>query len=151
MTAACVCDLIFPQTIFTSIMQQGHQVAECEKASLFIVDDDRRHLWSVNDADLRIPWGLGFAGAAATTGETVHVEHAPTDARFFPAVDARTGVATRNIIAMPVKNIHGNVVAVAEFRNKNHGRAFTPTDEKLLRMLCQNVAVFLDSMKHKSA
>jgi hypothetical protein len=52
------------QTIFSSIMEQGHQVAECERASLFIVDMEKRDLWSVNDVGVRIPLGAGFAGAA---------------------------------------------------------------------------------------
>ena len=40
---------------------------------------------------------------------------------------------------------------MVEFRNKSLGRAFTSTDEKLLLMLCQNVAVFLERSIKQSA
>jgi len=139
-------------TIFQTIMAQGHEVTECERSSLFVVDKEKQELWSVTSKYdphmIRLPVGTGIAGYVAKTGESVMSSKVYEDPRFFSDVDKETHYVTRNIICGPVKNSAGEVVAVVEFVNKLKGE-FTETDMKLLRMLCSHVAVFISSVSRE--
>ena len=54
--------------------------------------------------------GRGLAGAVVQTGITINVPDVRQDTRWNPAIDARTGFRTRNILAVPLRNHAGKIV-----------------------------------------
>ena len=58
---------------------------------------------------LRFDACRGVAGAVVQTGITINVPDVRQDSCFYPAIDARTGFRTRNILAVPLRNHAGEI------------------------------------------
>jgi putative ABC transport system ATP-binding protein len=126
------------------------QVLDAERASFFLVDEDRAELvlrvsQDAGEEGLRIPLGSGIAGAVAATGEPVRVEDAYSDPRFNRTLDQRTGFRTRSILALPIRNRQGAVFGVAQLLNRRDGRPFEPSDEERFTGFAGHLSVILES------
>ena len=62
--------------VFRAMCDEGHNVVGCAAASLWIVDYDKRELWTRassgnarDDAVVRRPFGCGIVGDVAATGK----------------------------------------------------------------------------------
>lgn len=87
-----------------------------------------------DDQAIIIPFGVGIAGTAASTGETINIQNAYEDPRFNRAVDKATGYRTHSILCMPIKNQDAEVIGVAQIINKKHGdHTFTEKDEQVFQ------------------
>src|SRR5262249_55522625 len=58
-------------------------------------------------SDVRFPADQGIAGAVLAGGEPILVSDAQSDPRFYAGVDHRTGVATRTLLAPPLRSNTG--------------------------------------------
>ncbi|KAL1115639.1 hypothetical protein AAG570_005929 [Ranatra chinensis] len=87
--------------------------------------------------EIRIPWGTGIVGFVAETGEPVNIPDAYKDERFNHDVDARTGYKTRSLLCMPIKDINGDVIGVAQVINKQGESCFNGNDEKIFSSYLQ--------------
>ena len=79
-------------------MDEGHNVVGCAASSLWIVDYDKRELWTRassgnarDDAVVRRPFGCGIVGDVAATGKVSNVSNCSThetlpNSRGFGAV-----------------------------------------------------------------
>src|SRR5207249_1363675 len=105
-------------------------------------------LWSKVsfDADetLRFDASEGIAGEALRTGRAICVDDVRRDERFFEGVDSSTGHQTRNLLALPVKNLQGQNVGVFEVINKAAG-SFTQEDVALARLLAGQMSIALET------
>ena len=127
------------------IMERTSRLMDADRSTLFLVDEERRELWStvaqgLDVREIRLPLGRGIAGAVALSGEVVNIADAYQDARFDPGVDRRTGYRTRTILCLPVRDTAGTIVAVMQVLNKRAG-VFTRDDEDLLRTFASQVAI----------
>jgi len=113
--------------VFRAIMDEGHNVVGCAAASLWIVDYDKRELWTrassgnkMDDAVVRRPFGCGIVGDVATTGKVSNVADCSKHPKFDVSVDADgvTGFTTHSALTGPVVDEHGRVVAVVQLVNK---------------------------------
>ena len=82
------------------ITKQACSLMEADRASLYLLDKDTGELHSSTALGLpgkiiRLKLHQGVAGLVAATGESVVVDDAYADARFYPAVDEATGYRTR--------------------------------------------------------
>lgn len=61
------------------------------------------------------------------------------DPRFNNEIDMLTGYKTRSMLSMPIKDLNGEVIGVAQVINKigskDRYEAFTDSDEKVLVLL----------------
>jgi putative ABC transport system ATP-binding protein len=126
------------------------QVLDAERASFFLVDEERAELvlrvsQDVDEEGLRIPLGTGIAGAVAASGAAVRVDDAYSDPRFNRALDQRTGFRTRSILALPVRNRSGDVFGVAQLLNRRDGRPFEASDEERFARFTGHLGVILES------
>jgi signal transduction histidine kinase len=133
------------------IMERVTQLMECDRSTLYLMTDDRHELWSKvvqggEVVDIRLKVGEGIAGSVAASGESVNIPDAYTDPRFQPAVDLKSGYRTRSILAIPMRNNHGEIVGVLQALNKNDG-PFTSADEELLTALASQAAIAIDNAK----
>ena len=134
------------------------QILQAERTTIFVVDEDRRELWSKvaqgsdEDSDegsleIRVPLDKGIAGYVATTGEGVNIPDVYADARFNAATDRQTGYRTRNMLCMPVMSSGDRVVAVAQLLNKlGHGtQPFSSEDEERFAEFAPSIGILLES------
>lgn len=131
------------------IAQEACTLLDCERASLFLLDTGRNELWSKVamgvSGILRINARKGIVGAVATSGNTVNVVDAYSDPRFDSSVDAYTGSITRNLLAVPLRRIDGEIVGTFEVLNKHGGSPFTAKDEESLQCLAAQATTALQA------
>jgi len=130
------------------IAHEATHLLECDRASIFLLDGERNELWSKvalgSTEILRFGAAEGIAGRTVQTGETINVEDAYSDARFFTAIDERTGYQTRTVLAVAVKNQAGDIIGAFEALNKRAG-VFTARDEQALGALALHAATAIET------
>ncbi len=135
-------------TLLDLIANEAIKLMEADRASVFLLDREKNELWSKvatgSDEILRFGAGVGIAGAVASTGQTINVEDARDDPRFFKEMDTRTGYQTRSLLAMPLSNHEGEIIGAFEVLNKKNG-VFTDADEEILSALAAQAAVAIET------
>ena len=149
---------------FRSMLERGlfaftrklGQLLNADRASLFLVEGDELVLKVAEHLDemgeIRIPLGSGIAGAVAQSGEAIRLDDAYADPRFNREVDRRTGYTTRSLISLPVKNMDGDVFAVAQLLNRRDGQPFDAQDEQRFSEFVQSLGVIFETqldMSHR--
>ena len=122
-----------------------------ERCSVFLLDKDTSELWSkvatgIDFEEIRFPMNKGLAGHVAMSGETVNIKDAYLDERFNKEIDMQTGYHTRNILCMPIRNMHYEIIGVLQVLNKIGGY-FTDYDEKLLVTIGMNAGIAIENSK----
>ena len=74
----------------------------------------------------------------------VRVNDVSRDGRFFEGVDFSTGHRTRSLLALPLRNLHGENIGVFEVLNKASG-IFTDDDAELARLLASQMSIALET------
>lgn len=131
--------------LLRTISETTSHLLQAERSTVFLVDRARNELWSrvaqgLDREEIRIPLNTGIAGMVASTGTPVRISDAPTDPRFNPEVDKRTGYQTLTILCAPMRDPHGQVIGVFQVLNKRGGQ-FSALDEQLLASLSSQAAV----------
>jgi len=98
------------------------ELFEAEGCSLLLVDEARKEfripVTSQSGAssvtattlhEIRIPITQGLAGWVFANGKAVVVDDTQGDGRFYPGVDATTGVTTRCLLAAPLRTTGGTI------------------------------------------
>ena len=125
---------------------------DADRSSLFVMDDERRELWTrVIQADevqeIRLPLGRGVAGWVAEHGEPAIIADAYQDPRFSAETDRRSGYRTKSILCVPMRNHQGEISGVVQVLNKRDGGAFSQDDAELLAALASQAAVAVENTK----
>src|SRR5215831_9937992 len=130
------------------IAREATSLLDCERASIFLLDRERNELWSKvalgSDEILRFDASHGIAGNTARTGNTINVRDAYGDPRFYNAIDGQTGYRTRNLLAVAVRNQHGDIIGTFEALNKRTGY-FGTRDEESLSALASHAAIAIET------
>ena len=120
------------------ISREAARLTGADRASLFLLDRKKNELWSKvalgSEEILRFDARSGIAGAVAQTGEGINVKDARQHPHFYSSMDKHTGYHTQNLLAVPLRNLAGEVTGVFEVLNKDEG-AFTEEDEEILKAL----------------
>eukprot|EP01061_Rhynchopus_euleeides_P023859 TRINITY_DN3866_c0_g2_i2.p1 TRINITY_DN3866_c0_g2~~TRINITY_DN3866_c0_g2_i2.p1 ORF type:complete len:1515 (+),score=591.55 TRINITY_DN3866_c0_g2_i2:104-4648(+) len=142
----------------TKIMTRARQVLHVERASIFLVDDQKKELWSIltdsetaaqldGDNVIRLPVGVGLAGHVAVTGDVLNIPDAYACDLFNPEFDRKTGFVTKAALCVPVKPHHANkVMGVIQFINKCNGDAFHEQDVELAMSFSSFVGISLNNI-----
>jgi Nif-specific regulatory protein len=135
-------------TLLDLIAREATHLLDCDRASIFLLDEDKNELWSkvaLGSAQiLRFDASTGIAGHTVQTGDAINVEDAYSDPRFFTGIDTRTGYQTRTVLAVAVRNQTGAIIGAFEALNKNHG-VFTAQDEEALTALALHAATAIET------
>lgn len=131
------------------IAEATTQLLDADRATIFLVDVDRGELWSkvalgTGVGEIRLPLGVGIAGAVAQTGVTVNIPDAYADPRFDRQTDLRSGYRTRSLLTYPMNAHDGRVIGVFQAVNKSGG-PFTGDDEDTLSSLAASAAVAVEN------
>lgn len=122
---------------------------DCERASLFLIDDAKRQLYTrvvteLEISEIRQSIEHGITGWVARHRQIAHVPEPQDDERWDSSVDRRTGFVTRNILCAPViSNVDERLVGVLQLLNKS-GAGFSDFDEQLIRAFAAHAATALE-------
>ncbi len=121
-------DVIFDEML-RSITAKTGELLGADRTTIFVEDEDRNQLWSIVAEDksgkpieIRIPADHGsIAANVATTKQVINIPYDLfDDPRSAGAKEqyARTGYRTYTMLALPLLNEQGDLVAVVQFLNK---------------------------------
>lgn len=131
------------------IAKEAARLMEADRASIFLLDHNKNELWSIITLDgtqIRFDARLGIAGAAALTGQTINVEDAYKDPRFYRGIDGRTGYQTRSLLVVPLRSHEGNVIGTFQVLNKKNG-VFNQYDEGIAELLGAQIATAIETVQ----
>ncbi len=140
--------------LFEIILRITTEHTDAERASLFLLDTEKKELFTLlahGLQEIRLPLGKGLVGFVAESGETLNLADAYEDPRFDPSIDKASGYRTRTLLVMPVRDRRGRIVAVLEVLNKRQGR-FSEDDIDFLEGISVHAAIALDNARlHKES
>lgn len=131
------------------IANEATKLMGADRASLFLLDRERGELRSkvvLGSEEIRFDARLGIAGAAALTGQTINVENAYQDPRFYKEIDLVSGYRTESLLAVPLRTNNGEIIGTFEVLNKKTG-AFSKADEEILKALAAQAAISLENAR----
>ncbi len=138
--------------VLRQIVRLSARLVGAKTASLLLYDEARRDLYfdvaiglGPEASALRFPVGTGIAGIVAARKKPVLLHDARKSRFWSPAVDRRSGFATRSILAVPAV-AGGRLIGVIEAINKRQGR-FTKADLKALLALAAQAAVAIENAR----
>ena len=123
--------------------------ADCERASLFVLDEAQDQLYThvateLEIREIRLGIDQGICGWVARNRQLALVSDPQHDARWNSSVDLRTGFLTRNILATPlISSINERLVGVLQLLNKTDGD-FDEFDQQLIRAFAAHAATALE-------
>ncbi|MGB5339893.1 MAG: GAF domain-containing protein, partial [Gammaproteobacteria bacterium] len=123
--------------------------AGADRTTLFLNDIETGELYSRValgniTREIRVLNSVGIAGHVFTTGESMIIHDAYSDARFNPSVDEQTGYETRSIMCAPIRTVKGEIIGVAQALNKKHGQ-FSKENLEVLQAMTQQASITLHS------
>jgi diguanylate cyclase (GGDEF)-like protein len=142
--------------VLRTIMEKINEVLQPDTWSLLLMDMNKNELYfqiatgKGSDAlkDVRIKVGQGLAGWVAQSGQAVVVPDTTKDARFFAKVDEKTRMATRSIVAVPVR-FRDQCLGVIELINcVGPEGVFSQRDLALLEALADYAAIAIENARH---
>jgi len=141
------------QQVIDRLLEAVTKIVSAQGGSVWLWDEEREG-WLVCRAafhnglrqslvNLRLSPGEGVAGHVAQSGESVIVPYAPSDRRFSPNIDARTGFHTTSLMAVPLR-ARDAVIGVLEVVNKQDG-GFNEDDRALVETLAASGAIAVEN------
>jgi len=119
-----------------------------ERCTVFLLDKEKNELWSKVaiglKQEIRFPADKGIAGYVATSGEVLNIPDAYADFRFNPEIDKKTGYKTKNMLTMPMRDKHNQMLGVFQVLNRKGG-PFNVEDEELLTAIASIAASAIEN------
>jgi Nif-specific regulatory protein len=137
------------------IAEQAVKLLHCERASIFLWDQDRHELvgrpaLGLPNGELRLADSAGVVGKVLHSGDVAQVDDVRADPAWNAKVDTQSGFQTRNLLCVPMTDVAGQRVGVLEVINKKEGR-FTPQDVETLRALADQTTAAVKSVREHEA
>ena len=140
-------------TLLSDIVHAAADITSAEAASILLYDDTARQLYfqiatNIDEPTMRgliVPLDKSIAGWIVTNRQSVRIDDAHEDERFFGDVDQTIDYSTKSLLGIPLitKN---KVVGVLEVVNKKRGK-FTDADESMLTVLGAQAAVAIENAR----
>ncbi|MBN3994429.1 MAG: GAF domain-containing protein [Nostoc sp. NMS2] len=159
------------QEMLHSITLKTGELLGADRTTIFLLDEEKQELWSIlaegegdRSLEIRIPANKGIAGEVATFKQVINI---PFDfyndprSHFAQEQEKRTGYRTYTMLALPLLNEHGQLVAVVQLLNKlkygnNHAaplaeridtKGFLSCDEQLFQEFAPSIRLILESSR----
>ncbi|MEJ1929776.1 adenylate/guanylate cyclase domain-containing protein [Nostoc sp. NIES-2111] len=159
------------QEMLQSITLKTGELLGADRTTIFLLDEEKQELWSIVAAgegdrslEIRIPADKGIAGEVATFKKVVNIPfdfyHDPRSI-FAQKQEKITGYRTYTMLALPLLNDQGRLVAVVQLLNKLKPynspdaplaqridtRGFTSADEQLFQEFAPSIRLILESSR----
>lgn len=159
------------QEMLHSITLKTGELLGADRTTIFLLDEEKQELWSIvaegdgnSSLEIRIPANKGIAGEVATFKKVINIPYDFYDdwrSEFAKQQEKRTGYRTYTMLALPLLNKEGKLVAVVQLLNKllpNHERdaalsqridrkGFTSFDEQLFQEFAPSIRLILESSR----
>ncbi len=142
------------EEIMGKILDQVKNLIECEKASLFVVNEERDQLVFLlssdeddnkNLANMRLKMSEGMAGTVWENGVFVFSNDLSKDIRFSKKGDEKTNTTTNSILSVPLV-LSGEIVGVLNAINKID-KNFELMDVELLQYIAMQASMSMKNSK----
>jgi phosphoserine phosphatase RsbU/P len=139
------------------ILRIARTEVKADRGSVFLVDKQRRELWSIvaqglESQEIRIPFGRGVAGHVAESGELLNVADAYEIPSFDRNFDQKFGYRTKSLLCLPIRHKSGEIVGVLQLLNQTTDGKFSHKDEEFLNRLSGHMAMALENARlHREA
>jgi HD-GYP domain-containing protein (c-di-GMP phosphodiesterase class II) len=125
------------------LTRQIKVITGAKRCYIFIKDSSRLELCSkiTEGRDLKytkihLPLdGNSFAAQVCKTGNPINAPDAYVNKKYSHEMDILTGFKTTSLLAVPLKNKHGEIIGVFQISNKNDNTRFDEKDEGILSLL----------------
>jgi len=111
-----------------SITLKTGELLNADRTTIFLLDEDKDELWSIvaeddgdNTLELRFPKTVGIAGEVATTKAVVNIPYdfySDPRSKAAQEFDRKNHYRTYTMLALPLLNENGDLVAVVQLINK---------------------------------
>ncbi|MEM7727189.1 MAG: adenylate/guanylate cyclase domain-containing protein [Cyanobacteria bacterium P01_A01_bin.45] len=164
------------QEMLQSITLKTGELLGADRTTIFLLDEEKQELWSIVAAgdkdrplEIRIPANKGIAGEVATQKKVVNIPfdfYHDNRSRFAQKQEKLTGYRTYTMLALPLLNEQGNLVAVVQLLNKllssnnlsSHNtdtplseridiNGFTENDHQLFQQFAPSIRLILESSR----
>ncbi|NWF59767.1 MAG: GAF domain-containing protein [Fischerella sp.] len=159
------------QEMLQSITLKTGELLGADRTTIFLLDEEKKELWSIvaegegdRSLEIRIPSDKGIAGEVATHRQVINIPfdfYNDSRSRFAQEQEKRTGYRTYTMLALPLLNEQGQLVAVVQLLNKlkyqNNFQAplseridirgFTSADEQLFQEFAPSIRLILESSR----
>ena len=133
--------------VLETILHACIQAASAEEASILLLDDDKKNFvfYQVEGSSkqilkgARFPADRGIAGLVMRTQHPEIINDVQTDPRFYGKIDSRSGLKTRNMIAIPL-TAGEERIGVLEILNKSAGKPFNTEEHLILSSIAEEIA-----------
>lgn len=137
----------------TLIVKSSEEFMFADKASLFLIDNDKQELYSTifdsgTEKKIRFPINAGISGHVATIGTAINLANAYDHPSFNSAIDLQHNYKTVSLMCVPIFGPDRKVVGVLNMINKTEGKIQAFNDDDL--QMCEGFAVFCGLALHKA-
>jgi signal transduction protein with GAF and PtsI domain len=124
-----------PRSLMEAVVRTAAGIFEAAAASIALIDRTTSELvyqaaWGAGASEIvgvRLPPGVGIAGAVVETGEGQAVPECRNDPRFAAQIAAGTGYVPHTMVVVPLKRA-GQTTGVLSILDRRDGGAYTPND-----------------------
>ncbi|KAF3885882.1 MULTISPECIES: adenylate/guanylate cyclase domain-containing protein [Nostocales] len=159
------------QEMLHSITLKTGELLGADRTTIFLLDEEKQELWSIvaetegnRSLEIRIPADKGIAGEVATYKKVVNIPFDFYDdprSLFAQQQETRTGYRTYTMLALPLVNEEGQLVAVVQLLNKLRFpndpdaalseridiKGFTEADQQLFQEFAPSIRLILESSR----
>jgi adenylate cyclase len=159
------------QEMLHSITLKTGELLGADRTTIFLLDEEKQELWSILAAadngrplEIRIPADKGIAGEVATFKKVINIPfdfYSDPRSKFAQTQDQINGYRTYTMLALPLLNEDGELVAVVQLLNKLKylhspnvilseridNKGFTAADEKLFQDFAPSIRLILESSR----
>jgi sigma-B regulation protein RsbU (phosphoserine phosphatase) len=139
------------EKLLSIILNLATKNLNAARGTIYLIDEKTKELWSKvlkgeGLVEIRLPIGTGISGTVAETGETINLQDASKDTRFYSGFDKRSGFRTKTMLCMPMKNRQGKIIGVFQIINKKKG-VFDREDELFLNAFSEHAALAIENAR----
>lgn len=160
------------EEMLSSITFKTGELLNADRTSIFLLDEEKNELYSIiakgegqqGTVEIRIPADKGIAGEVATFKRVVNIPYDFYDdprSTFAKIQDQKNGYRTYTMLALPLLDEGGNLVAVVQLLNKLKPSpdpslpleqkidlgGFTANDEEVFREFAPSIRLILQSSR----
>jgi sigma-B regulation protein RsbU (phosphoserine phosphatase) len=142
------------EVILTNFLATALDLLSSERGTVYLINQEKTELSSFALAaakeesqkprmtSIKLPLGKGIAGHVAATGDPVLLNDAYADLRFNREIDKKTGIRTRNLLTVPIRNESEEIIGVMQVLN--HPTGYSDEDSIFLIELSSQAAVAIE-------
>eukprot|EP00948_MAST-09A_sp_MAST-9A-sp1_P000356 g356.t1 len=142
-----------PEDIGDQIIMATREILNVQTVTVWLVDKERGNLeakfsYDSNVLHCKAPLEGSIVGTCCTTKELVIIDDAQIDKRLHKQTDKETGFKTNNVIAVPIPEPTGEVIAVIQainktFKNSDKPAPFSAEDKKIVKFMASQAGIAL--------